>query len=392
MKLLVILSRIPYPLDKGDKLRAYHQLRELSKRHEVILCCLHDEEPHPRTDEVLKAISAEYHLFKLRKWRIAFNLLFGIFSRKPFQVLYFYQRPIQKAIRQLIEDRDPDHIYCQLIRTAEYAKHAYDHRKTIDFQDAFSKGMERRSLLSRGLKREVFRMERDRVIVYENIIFEYFDNKTIISEEDRRYIYHPERNNIHVVTNGIDTDYFHPDASSEALYDLVFIGNMSYSPNVETACYIVEKVLPELRRYREGTTLLIAGADPTRRVRSLEAVPGVKVMANPEDIRTAYRLGRVFFAPMQLGTGLQNKLLEAMSLELPCVTSGLANKALRAPEGEVVLRGDDPEEYAGHLSELLNDPRLRKQLGTNGRLYVKERFSWAATAEILEAILEERRH
>lgn len=391
MRLFVILSRIPYPLDKGDKLRAYHQLRELSKRHEVILCCLHDETPHPRTEEILSSISSEFHLFRLQKWRIFFRLLFGVFSRKPFQVLYFHQRPIHKSIRRLIADRDPDHIYCQLIRTAEYAKDEHDHRKTIDFQDAFSKGMERRARLARGLKREIFTMERNRVIAYENIIFEYFERKTIISEEDRRYIYHPERDKIHVVTNGIDTDYFRPDPSAKPRYDLVFVGNMGYSPNVETAVYIVEQVLPVLRKSDPDVQLLIAGATPSRRIRQLAEQPGVSLMANPEDIRGAYLSGRVFFAPMQIGTGLQNKLLEAMSLGLPCVTSPLANKALRAPEDEVVLCADTPEGYAKHIRNLLTDGDRRKRLGAGGREFVRSRFSWVASTQNLEAILEGRK-
>lgn len=387
MKLLVILSRIPYPLDKGDKLRAYHQLKELSARHEIILCCLHDRDPHPDADKMLRSISSEYHLFKLRKWRIAMNFLFGWFSNKPFQVLYFYQRPIHRAIRKLIARTEPDHIFCQLIRTAEYAKQEFDYRKTIDFQDAFGKGLDRRYRLSKGLRRAIFRMERDRVVAYENVIFEYFDHKTIISEEDRRYIIHPNREDIHVIPNGIDTEFFKPNESVQREYDLVFVGNMSYAPNVETACYIAEEILPEIHKTTPGTTLLIAGADPIRRVRSLAENPKITLLANPKDIRGAYLSGKVFIAPMQLGTGLQNKLLEAMSLSLPCITSELANKALRAREDEVIFIGKTPSEYARHAVTLLGDPNLREAMGAKGREYVKGHFSWSVSTSRLGEIL-----
>lgn len=386
MKIFVLLSRVPYPLDKGDKLRAYRQLTELHKRHEIVLCCLADRTPAARDLDAARAVCSELHICQLKKWRIALNLMLSFFSRKPLQVMYFYQKPAHKKIRKLIADAEPDHIYCQLIRTAEYVKNEHNYIKTIDYQDAFSKGMDRRAEKARWPVREIFSSERRRLIAYENIIFEYFEAKTIISEEDRRYIYHPERKDIAVVTNGIDTDFFRKD-DTEPKYDLVFTGNMGYAPNVETAEYMVHRVMPLLRLKKPEVTLLLAGASPARRVKALASAPGVAVSGRLEDIREAYRAARVFFAPMQIGTGLQNKLLEAMACELPCVTSTLANKALKAVPGESVAIADDPEACANSLSELLENKALCRQMGQNGRAYVKARFSWPASVAKLEELM-----
>ncbi len=388
MKLFVILSRVPYPLDKGDKLRAYHQLAELSKRHDIILCCLSDITPEKNDLHKVRQVCKELHVFKLQRWRIALNLALSFFTRKPWQVVYFYQSHVHSSIRALIEQHRPDHIYCQLIRTAEYAKNEHNYIKTLDYQDAFSKGMDRRSESSVWPLKGIFNSERRRLVAYENIIFEYFEAKTIISDEDRRYIYHPERKDIEIVTNGIDTEFFRPKPNrSEPQYDLVFTGNMGYAPNVETAEYIVNEVLPILRKHKHDATVLLAGSSPSRRVKALAAVNGVTVSGWLEDIRTAYESGKVFFAPMQLGTGLQNKLLEAMAMQLPCVTSSLANKPLKAKAMEHIMVADNAEDYAARIVALLDDQAFSKSLGQAGRAFVEQNFSWQASVAILESAM-----
>lgn len=386
MKIFVLLSRVPYPLDKGDKLRAYRQLAELHKHHEITLCCLADRTPSEEDIHAAKAVCSELRVFQLSKWRIALNLALSFFSRKPLQVMYFYQRPVHRKIRALIAASAPDHIYCQLIRTAEYVKNEHNYIKTIDYQDAFSKGMDRRAERARWPLREIFASERRRLIAYENIIFEYFEAKTIISEEDRRYIYHPERKDIAVVTNGIDTEFFRKDDSLPK-YDLVFTGNMGYAPNVETAEYMVHRVMPLLREKIPGVTLLLAGASPARRVKALASEKGVSVSGRLDDIRTAYRSAKVFFAPMQIGTGLQNKLLEAMACELPCVTSSLANKALKATPDVSVAIADDPPACTEKLTELLENQQMCSDMGRSGREYVAARFSWQASVAKLEELM-----
>lgn len=387
MKILVILSRVPYPLEKGDKLRAYHQIRELNKRHQIILCCLADEPVHKDSEKVLSEITDKFYIFKLQKWRILLNLFFCFFSRKPFQVMYFYQRPIHRAIGKILHGENPDHIYCQLVRTAEYAKSEHNFSKTIDYQDAFSKGMDRREQKARWPFREIIAMERRRLIGYENIIFEYFEHKTIISVEDRRFIYHPERNDIAVISNGIDTDFFSATHPAEKQTDLVFIGNMSYPPNIETAEYIVHYILPLLQQQKPGIKLTLAGSSPHKRVRQLANTDGVEVLGWVDDIRDAYASARVFIAPMQIGTGLQNKLLEAMAMEIPCVTSSLANRSLRARENSEILVGDTPDEYAAHILKLLNDPSLRAELGKAGKAFVSANYSWEHSVMQLEKVM-----
>jgi hypothetical protein len=138
MKLLVILPRVPYPLEKGDKLRAYNQIRFLSKTNEITLCALNDTKLHPNAKSELKPYCKRLYILNISKWSIILNLFKALFKGIPFQVGYFYNRKAKQQIQQIINEVQPDHIYCQLIRVAEYVKNNST-PKTIDYQDVFFK-------------------------------------------------------------------------------------------------------------------------------------------------------------------------------------------------------------------------------------------------------------
>lgn len=385
-KLFVISSRVPYPLDKGDKLRLYHQLRYLSDHYEICLCSLDDTGNGDAYLEELKKVIPNTYILQLPKWKIYINLLLGLFGRKPYQVYYFYQRQVQKKVDQLIESFKPDHIYCQLLRAAEYVKDYHEIPKTIDYQDAFSKGVERRIDKSKWLK-GIFRSEHKRLLKYENLIFDYFDFHTIISEEDRNFIFHEKRSQIKIIPNGIDTDFFKP-TKAEKTYDILFVGNMSYAPNVDSAQHIVEDIMPIIWRKKPDTKVMIAGSNPAPEVKKL-AENRVTISGWVEDIRDAYQGAKIFLAPMRIGSGLQNKLLEAMSMKIPSITSSLANKSLKATSNDNAIICNTPEEYANAVLRLMSDDQLYSTLSENGRMFVKEQFSWKRSVDDLIHLMEQ---
>lgn len=389
MKILVIVSRIPYPLEKGDKLRAFHQVRELSKQHEVCLCCLSDEPAHPDALQKLSAIASEVHFVPLSKPLIYLNMLWTWLGRKPFQVAYFYQRSAHKKVKALIRSFAPQHIYCQLIRTTEYAKNEHNIPKTLDYQDAFSKGMSRRSEKEKWwFMRRFFKIESRRLLIYEHLIFDFFEHKCIISEQDKSLIYHEKQKDIVVIPNGVDFDFFQPQPQTEKKYDLCFVGNMNYAPNIDSAIYLAHQVIPLLKQQKPDIRLLIAGANPAESVQNL-ASENVEVLGWIDDIRDAYAQSRIFIAPMQIGTGLQNKLLEAMAMALPCITSKLANNALGAVPGDQILIGKQPEEYAAHVMHLLNNPDTAAQLANQGREFVVSHYSWSQSTRQLSELMRQ---
>jgi polysaccharide biosynthesis protein PslH len=166
----------------------------------------------------------------------------------------------------------------------------------------------------------------------------------------------------------------------------VFVGNMGYPPNVAAATTLAHRILPLIQRRRPSTDLLIAGARPNRSVRRL-AGPQVEVTGWMDDIRTGYRRGRVLVAPLVIGAGQQNKILEAMAMGVPCVTTELVNNAIGAEPGREILLASSVPEFAERSLELLESAERRREVADAALAFARREFSWAVVGERLDAVL-----
>jgi len=382
-----LLSRVPYPLEKGDKLRAFHQIKELSRKNEIILCALN---PVRKLDKQKAFSAVQPYCLSINFLDIPFigrmwNIFIAMLGRKPLQVGYFYNRRVAKKVKKLIAEYKPDHIYCQLIRTEEYVKNI-PVPKTIDYQDVFSYGMKRRAEKASGIYKTIFQMEYKRLVDFEKKVFDVFNNKTIISIPDRDLMPTDKKEEIVVIPNGVDHDFFSPK-KAEKKYDLVFTGNMAYPPNVDAAEFLANEIMPEVWKQKPEAKVLLAGASPDKRVQVLKSKQ-VSVSGWMDDIRDAYASAKIFIAPMRIGTGLQNKLLEAMSMKIPSITTPLANDALQAKDGKEILIGESTTELANQIIRLLNDTELYQTIEENGYSFVKNNYSWEEATEKLNQLIQ----
>ncbi len=385
MKILVVLPRIPYPLEKGDKLRAYHQIRVLSKQHDIYLVALGEGQDTTAAEEHLTPFCKKIFFLQQKGLRRYWNTLIAFFKGLPLQCGYFYSKKNQQRIQQIIQEVNPDRIFCQLFRMAEYVKNVQV-KKVLDYQDVFSKGMYRRYEKAPWYKKPFFKMEYRRICKYERTIFDWFDAKTIITAVDRDLIPHPRNGEIVVVPNGVDFEQFSYNGE-EKCYDLIFSGNMGYAPNVDAAEYLAQEIFPILLCEFPQLQLVLAGATPSPRVLALRS-EHVCVTGWVDDMSEWYAKSKIFIAPMRMGTGLQNKLLEAMSMQLPCVTSPLAAKPLgTASEEGAVLVCSTTSEYVDAVRRLLSENHYYKQISQSGNQFVHTHYDWNAAVEDLEMLL-----
>jgi sugar transferase (PEP-CTERM/EpsH1 system associated) len=388
MRILFLTSRFPYPLEKGDKLRAYYQIRELSRKHEIILAAVSDQPVLPEHIDALKPFCRRILVHQISFIKVVRNLVVTFFGRLPFQCGYFFSGRFQKKIIEVIEKEKPDAIFCQLTRMAEYIKDITGIPKTIDYMDAFSTGLERLSQRSSFPKKMFVKMEWKRMVRYESDIFSCFDHHTIISEQDKKLIPHRNRDRIFVVPNGVDFEFYHP-VDLEKKYQLIFSGNMAYPPNVESALFIAREVMPLLVKRQPDFQLVIAGATPVKEILQLKN-KNIEVTGWVEDMREFFALSSIHIAPMLISIGLQNKILQAMAMKIPCIVSTLANNAIKASADNCILIANTPEEYAEKIFLLLNDEKLYRRLADNAYVFVQENFNWTATVRELERVLEKK--
>ena len=383
MKIFVLLPRIPWPLEKGDKLRAYNQIKQLAKNNEIILCALNDNKKVDKQAafQAMQPFCASINFIDLPKIGILFNVFRSYLLGLPIQCGYYYSSKAKKKVHKLIAHHKPDMLFGQLLRVAPYL-HKVKLPKTIDYQDVFSMGMKRRAEIAGIFSKPFFEMEYRRLKAYENKIFDEFDVKTIISEPDRANIDHPDRNKILIVPNGVDHEYYKP-IEREKKYDIVFTGNMGYAPNVNAVEFLAYEIMPKVWEKLPNASLYIAGAQPDIRVKMV-ACDKIIVSGWIDDMREAYAQSRIFIAPMRIGTGLQNKLLEAMSMKIPCITTSLANSSLHAINGKEILVDNSSSELAADIVFLLKRPDKAAELAEEGYKFVNRVYDWSAATKIME--------
>ena len=390
MIIIYLTSRFPFPINKGDKLRSYYQIKELSKSHEIHLISLSEKSISEKNIAALNKYCKTITIYKMNLYKRIFKLFQTFFNNKPFQVNYFHHSFIQKKINIKISEIKPDYIFCQLIRTAMYVKNNHTIPKIIDYMDSLSKGMERRIKISNIFMKPLVIMEFQRLKRFENLAFEFFNKHIIISKNDRKEIAHNKKDEIEIIGNGIDTDYFQK-IDADIKYELIFIGNLSYLPNIEAAKFIAKEILPKLVGILPNIKILIAGSNPSNRVLKL-ANKNIKIQGWVQDIRKTYSSGKIFFAPMTIGSGLQNKLLEAMSMGIPCITSELSNRSLKAIDEKNILIGNSVNEYINLIISLLNDDKKRKKIGESGRIYVIKNYNWQTANYKLLKLLKSKQN
>jgi glycosyltransferase involved in cell wall biosynthesis len=381
-KIAIMLSRFPYPLDKGDKLRAFHQIKYLSTYFDIHLFCLTDKIIPQNQLQELETYCQRVTLYKQTLLDKLVFSIWSILKNYPFQVGLFYSNRIKKQFSNAIHSLCPDLIYTQLSRTILFAKDE-DYPLVVDFQDSFSTNYHRIQSQSSGIKRWFYQRESKLMKKFESQMLEWTDASAVISHFDKSEISN-SANNLVVVSNGVDTNYFQPLKSNDKKYDILFTGNLAYEPNKQAALFLIQKIMPALHNKNPMLKLYLAGAEPG----TLSQYNSSQIIVSGwlPDIREAYNESSIFVAPLLSGAGLQNKLLEAMSMGLPCVSTQIANASLKAKVEEEILIANSIDEFVTQIERLQEDKQLYANLSIQGRDFVLKNYQWDASNHTLKKL------
>ena len=375
MKLLFLTSRFPFPLEKGDKLRAYYLIKTLSKKYDIYLFAINENEITNAQLDALTPYCKEIKISIISKTDSYISTIKSIVNTAiPFQAAYFHSLKSQTELNEFIQAHQPEIVFCHLLRMSEYIKNHTFKLSILDYMDAFSIGMKRFANSCAWYLKPFALAESRRLRKYEMEIFERFTIKTIISEQDKAAIHHPNKNEISVLPNGVDFSEYYP-VEIVKRYDLLFIGNMSYAPNINSVEYAAKKLIPKLKIKFPHIRFAIAGANPSKEVLSL-ANENIEVLGWIDNHRDIFGSAKVMIAPMHISIGLQNKILQAMAMKIPCVISELANNAIGAIDGEHVFVAKSEQEYLAKIEMLLADESLRKNMASRAYDFVHSHFGW----------------
>jgi sugar transferase (PEP-CTERM/EpsH1 system associated) len=383
VRILFLTPRFPYPPLKGDKLRAYHQIRHLAARREIALVSFIETEHEKKWIPELAKYCYRIETVLLRPVRSYLNMAMGALSGLPFQCLFYRSPKMRQTIREIAEAERPDVVHVQLARMAPYASQIAPLPTVIDLVDALALNFKRRLARERPAWKPLVYLEWKRTERYEKQVSRLFNQMVVTSPADMTHL--PAEARVVANPNGVDTEYFsYISPGSKDIDTIIFTGNMGYFPNIDAVDFFCREVFPHVKKAHPRVQFLIVGANPHGRVLELGKLDGVHVVGYVEDIREFLGRAAIAVCPMKAGSGIQNKVLEALAMGTPVVATSQAVAALEVTHVEHVLIADTAEDFAEQVARLLGDPLLRKRLGKAGRALVEERYTWEASVNLLE--------
>lgn len=383
MNILFLTPRFPYPPLKGDQAIPYYRLKELGGRHEITLLTLYEKDSDLAGLDHLRSFCREIHAVKLPRWLSVANMLFlGAFSRLPFQVLYFRSPAFARKLDEVLAGGKFDVAHAFMLRMMPYLEKIAA-PKLLELVDSMALNMRRRASTEGPLTRWLFAEESRRVGVYEPAAAKTAQRLVVVSRKDKDFI---PGANVSVIPLGVDTALFRPAEPRQNRPVMIFTGNMGYAPNVTAVLWFAERCLPLIQREMPGAELVIAGARPAPAVLALGKRPGIKVTGPVASMPEVLAGAAVAVAPMQSGSGMQFKILEAMACGLPVVATNLGVGDIQAVPGEHLLVADAAGEFAAAVLRLLRSPETAGTMGKAARAFIEQNHSWVGAAAAVEQL------
>ena len=395
MNILYISHRLPYPPNKGEKIRAFHQIRQLARDHTVHLCSFVDDPMDLPYSEALKEYCASVDIVYRSNASTPLLAAAALLKRQPLSVALFSRKSLKKKVLQKLATEQFDCIVVSSSSMAQYVSFVSTVPKVLDLVDVDSEKWRLYAQHHSFPRSFVYELEAKRLARYEEDIAHAFDHCVLISEEERRLFQERVKDRpISVISNGVDLEYFSPTRTGRLQVTpptIVFTGAMDYFPNVDAVQYFCGEVFPLVCDAVPEAKFYIVGRSPTRQVQELGNQPNVVVTGTVPDVRPYLAQATVAVAPFRLARGVQNKVLEAMATGLPVIGTSQAFEGIAATEKNGIRVADTPDKFAREVIALLRgNAILLQRCALQARRYVEVHHQWREQGEKLEALLQKQ--
>lgn len=393
-EVLYLVHRVPYPPDKGDKIRSYHLLKHLNQRYRIHLGTFIDDEEDWRYCDKVKDLCGETCFVHLSPRVARIRSLLGFFSGRPLTLPYYWDRRLQTWVNHILETRPISHILVFSSAMAQYVSQARSAHRIIDFVDIDSDKWMQYAKARSWPMNWIYGREAKLLLGYERQISRDFDSATFVSQTEADLFgqLSPESaSKVSYFNNGVDADYFSPHRYYANPYitgvkTLVFTGAMDYWANVDAVDWFARKVLPAIRAQLPEIEFYIVGARPTAAVAALASLPGVTVTGSVPDVRPFLAYASLAVAPLRIARGIQNKVLEAMAMEKIAVVSPQAMAGISARSGKELIVANGESEFASRILALLRSGS-DLDIGVVARNHVLESYSWERSLGRIDRLL-----
>lgn len=391
MNILFVCHRLPFPPNRGGKIRPFNMIRHLSRNHTVTIASLAHSESELIAGQELKRYCLELIAEVVPTTTRWLRAVRTIPSKWPSSGAYFWSPVLQRRIREFTKRQSIDLVLVHCAFVARYVRHITDAVRILDYGDLDSGkwldyAQHRGFPLSLGYKLEFHKLRR-----YETQLAAEFDRFTVTAPGELQ-----EFRKINstapctLITNGVDIEYFAKRPKCQTRDPIIiFLGRMDYFPNVDGITHFVKDIFPLVRARIPNVQLKIVGSNPSPKIVQLQRISGVSVTGFVPDVRPSLAEAAVAVVPLRIARGTQNKMLECMSSGVPVVASPQAGAGVQAVGGRDYLVGSNPQEFASEVIRVLQDPNLQESLSTAARRQVESAHLWSHSMSILDSVIDE---
>ena len=396
--LLLLIHRIPYPPNKGDKIRSYNLLKHLARDYRVHLATFVDDADDWQYVPKVEAMCASSHFARLNPLKARVRSLGALVKNRSLSLDYYQDAGMARWVEQAMAAHKVKRVMVFSSPMAQYADGYRDARRVIDFCDVDSDKWRQYADKKSWPMSWLYRHEARQLLRYERQVASQYDASLFVSapEADLFRQLAPESvARIGHFSNGVDTEYFSPDHDFASPFAagtraLVFTGAMDYWPNVDAVQWFCDEVFPTLRAADAALAFYIVGSRPSPQVQALAQLPGVSVTGTVPDVRPYIRHATAAVAPLRIARGIQNKVLEAMAMAAPTVVSPQALEGIDAVPGAELVLADGAPAWIAALTALLarSNQDMSREMGCAARARVEHHYSWPSNLACIEEQLE----
>lgn len=393
-ELLYLVHRIPYPPNKGDKIRSFHLLKHLARSHKVhVGAFVDDPDDWQYADALAKLAGGEVKLLPLHSRMATLKSAIGLLTGEPLSVPYYRDRGMQAWVNAMLAQRPIHHAVVYSSSMAQYIMDRPRLRRVIDFVDIDSDKWRQYADKKAWPMCMVYRREAHKLFEYERRVTHAFDAACFVSDAESNLFKQlaPDCDSkVFAYSNGVDTEFFSPANAGVSPYPdnvraIVFTGAMDYWANVDAVAWFAKEAFPAIRAANRDVKFYIVGARPSAAVQALANESSVVVTGAVQDTRPYIAHAALAVAPLRIARGIQNKVLEAMAMAKATIVTPEALEGIAAEPGSELLLAADAQAFAKRCQQLLTNPE--PEIGIAARKRVVADFGWDAHLEKFDARL-----